>query len=229
MKKIAILQSNYIPWKGYFDLISFVDEFILYDDMQFTRRDWRNRNKIKTPNGTEWLTVPVFAKGKYDQRICDTKISNNLWANDHWKALYLNYKKSKYFFEISEWLEPLYMNTSYNNISQLNIMFIKTINQYLEINTNISFSSNYKLIEGKNQRLISICKQAGATEYVSGPKAKEYLNENEFSESGINIKWFDYKGYPEYEQLWGAFTHNVTILDLLFNCGKNSNKYLKKY
>src|SRR6187551_2529407 len=108
MKKVAVLQSNYIPWKGYFDLIASVDEFILFDDMQYTRRDWRNRNQIKTPQGTQWLTVPVRVKGKYLQRIRDTEIDGTAWAGDHWKSLVQNYGRSQCFAEIAAWLQPLY-------------------------------------------------------------------------------------------------------------------------
>src|SRR5690242_7600286 len=101
MKKVAILQSNYIPWKGYFDMIASVDEFILYDDMQYTKRDWRNRNQIKTPQGLQWITVPVLVKGKYHQKINETEIYGSDWANEHWKALVQNYKRAKHFDEIA--------------------------------------------------------------------------------------------------------------------------------
>ena len=105
MKKIAISQSNYIPWKGYFDLINRVDEFILYDDAQFTRRDWRNRNKIKTPNGTQWLTIPVDVKGRYLQKINETKVSDKKWAIKHWKQIKQNYFKAKYFTKYKDFFD----------------------------------------------------------------------------------------------------------------------------
>ena len=97
MKKLAIVQSNYIPWKGYFDMINMVDEFILYDDCQFTKRDWRNRNKIKTPNGSQWLTIPVDVKGKYQQKIKDTVVSDPEWSKKHWTAITHNYCKASFF------------------------------------------------------------------------------------------------------------------------------------
>ena len=120
MKKVAIVQSNYIPWKGYFDMIAMVDEFILYDDMQFTRRDWRNRNQLKTPQGVQWLTVPVITKGRYHQKIRETEIDGTEWSATHWNTLSLNYRRSPYFDEIAAWLEPLYLNESYRFLSQLN-------------------------------------------------------------------------------------------------------------
>ena len=228
MKKVAISQSNYIPWKGYFDMIASVDEFILFDDMQYTKRDWRNRNQIKTPQGVQWLTVPVNVKGLYYQKICDTEISNDEWRDAHWKALLLNYARAPYFKELESILQPLYCGSSYTHISGLNRTFINVICEYLRINTKISSSMDYKLLDGKTERLVDLCVQAGATEYISGPAAKDYIEPELFEEKNIKLTWFEYLGYPQYQQLWGEFTHQVTVLDLLFNCGKDSRKYLKK-
>ena len=227
MKKIAILQSNYIPWKGYFDLIAAADEFILYDDMQYTRRDWRNRNQIKTPQGVQWLTVPVQVKGKYNQKIKDTLIDGSDWAAEHWKGLAQNYRRAAHFDEIASWLEPLYVDSTYSHISDLNRILIESICSYLGIKTIITNSSDYTLLDGKTERLIDLCKQAGASEYISGPSAKGYIEEHLFSNVNMQLTWFDYVGYTEYSQLWGEFTHRVSILDLLFNCGKESHRYLR--
>jgi hypothetical protein len=226
MKKVAIVQSNYIPWKGYFHMIHEVDEFILFDDMQYTRRDWRNRNDIKTPNGLLRLSVPVQTKGKYFQKIQDTQIDGSAWAKEHWTTITLNYKKAKYFKEISELLEPLYLNAEYKNISDLNQVFLKAVCRYMNINTIISKSSDYQIIEGKTERLADICLQANADEYISGKAAQIYMEPKVFSEIGIKLTWFEYPNYLEYDQLWGEFAHNVSIIDLLFNCGKNSLSYI---
>ncbi len=227
MKKVAILQSNYIPWKGYFDLIAAVDEFILYDDMQYTRRDWRNRNQIKTPSGLKWLTIPVKTKGKYHQKIRETEIEDEKWRSTHWNTLLLNYRRASYFDEVAEWLEPLYMDRNHTHLSALNREFIEAICRYLGITTIISNSWDYRLIEGKTERLVDLCLQAGGTEYISGPSAKDYIDESIFSEHGLGLIWFDYSDYPEYPQLWGEFVHHVTILDLLFNCGQNAAKFMR--
>jgi len=227
MKKVAILQSNYIPWKGYFDLIASVDEFILYDDMQYTRRDWRNRNQIKTPQGLQWLTVPVKVKGKYHQKIKDTEIDGIGWALVHWKALTHSYRSAPHFKEIAGWLEPLYFAETYTHLSTLNRRFIEAVCNYLGIKTVINYSWNYTIFEGKTERLADLCAQAGGTEYISGPAAKNYIEESVFGDRGINLTWFEYSGYSEYPQLWGEFTHKVTILDLLFNCGKDAPRYLR--
>jgi hypothetical protein len=228
VKKVAIVQSNYIPWKGYFDLVAKVDEFILYDDMQYTRRDWRNRNQIKTPQGIQWLTVPVRVKGKYHQTIRETEIEGDQWATAHWKALSQNYRRTPHFTEIANWLEPLYIKEPPSHISILNRRFIEAISAYLAIKTKISNSWDYyPLSEGKTARLADLCAAAGGKEYISGPAAKDYIEEPVFAERGIKLSWFDYEGYPEYPQLWGEFIHGVTILDLLFNCGKDSPRYMR--
>ncbi|PHR30083.1 MAG: hypothetical protein COA36_01490 [Desulfotalea sp.] len=227
MKKVAILQSNYIPWKGYFDLIAAVDEFILYDDMQYTRRDWRNRNQIKTPQGIQWLTVPVLVKGKFFQKIKETEIDDSSWAAVHWKALIQNYRRSPHFDEIAEWLEPLYLAGYYTHISTLNRAFLEAVCRYLGIKTVITNSWDYTLCDGKTERLADLCDQAGATEYISGPAARDYVEEGIFTNMNIKLTWFDYAGYPEYKQLWGDFSHGVTILDLLFNCGKKAHLYMR--
>ena len=227
MKKVAILQSNYIPWKGYFDLVASVDELILYDDMQYTRRDWRNRNQIKTPQGIQWLTVPVKVKGKYDQRIRDTLIDGADWAVLHWKAFEQNYRRTPYFDEVAAWLRPIYLNESYAYLSQLNRRLIEVICIYLGIQTIISNSWDYSLVDGKSERLANLCDQAGGTEYVSGPSAKNYIQESIFDNRNIKLTWFDYSSYPEYPQLWGGFIHGVSIIDLLFNTGKSARRYMR--
>lgn len=227
MKKVAILQSNYIPWKGYFDMIAAVDEFIIYDDMQYTKRDWRNRNQIKTPQGVKWLTVPVLVKGKYHQKIRDTEIDGDEWAKTHWAMLYQNYRKSPHYAEIANFLEPLYLESGYSHISQLNRSLIEGICKYLRIETKISNSWDYPLADGKTERLASLCASAGGTEYISGPSAKNYIDKDVFTSMAIQLTWFDYDGYQEYPQLWGEFTHGVTILDLLFNCGRDAHRYMR--
>jgi hypothetical protein len=226
-KKVAILQSNYIPWKGYFDMIAAVDEFILYDDMQYTRRDWRNRNKIKTPQGLQWLTVPVKVKGKYHQTIRETEIDGADWVEAHWKSLSQNYRRAPHYEEIADLFEPLYRQHKHTHLSALNRQFIVAVCGYLGITTRISNSWDYILNDGKTERLAGLCLQAGGTEYISGPAAKGYIDESVFSEHDIKLTWFDYSGYPEYPQLWGEFAHGVTILDLLFNCGKVARHYMK--
>lgn len=227
MKRVAIVQSNYVPWKGYFDMIAAVDEFILYDDMQYTRRDWRNRNQIKTPQGLQWLTVPVKVKGKYHQTIRETEIDGDGWRQDHWKALAQNYRRASHFSEVAEWLEPLYHGPAQTGLSALNRSFLEAICAYVGIPTRISNSWDYRLDDGKSERLASLCAQAGGSIYVSGPAAMDYLDPAVFEAQGMGVSWFDYEGYGEYPQLWGDFVHGVSVLDLLFNCGRDARRHLR--
>ena len=227
-KKVAILQSNYIPWKGYFDLINMVDEFVLYDDMQYTRRDWRNRNKIKTPNGLQWLTIPVDVKGKYFQSIKDTRVSDASWVQKHLLTIRHNYSKSLYFKDFFPLIEEVYFqceNETY--LSVINYKFIEKVCGLLGIDTKITWSSDFSLVEGKTERLLGICKDSKATEYISGPAAQGYLDETMFEREGINVSWMDYSGYPEYGQLFPPFEHGVSIVDLLLNEGSGAKRYLK--
>jgi hypothetical protein len=227
MKRVAIVQSNYIPWKGYFDMIAAVDEFILFDDMQYTRRDWRNRNQIKTPQGVQWLTVPVSVKGKYLQKIRNTEIEGSDWAAEHWKSLVQNYRRAPHFSEIAAWLEPMYLGETSTHLSQLNRRFLEAICGFLGIRTKLTNSWDYSMPEGRTERLAELCRQAGGTEYVSGPAASDYIEPKVFDDMDIRLTWFDYAGYPEYPQLWGGFTHGVSILDLLFNCGHAAPRYMR--
>ena len=176
MKKVAILQSNYIPWKGYFDLINMVDEFIFYDEVQYTKNDWRNRNKIKTPQGIQWLTIPVRQES-LDQKIKDTKISDKKWNIKHWRTISQNYSKSKYFKDYKDIFEELYLKCDEEYLSQINYKFITTINEILEIKTKLRWSSEFELVDGQTEKLLGICKDCNADIYLSGPAAKDYFNE----------------------------------------------------
>lgn len=226
-KTVAIVQSCYIPWKGYFDMIGAVDEFILYDDMQYTRRDWRNRNLIKTPQGLSWLTVPVKVKGKYLQTIRETELDGDRWRADHWKAIQQNYRRAPHFDEMAAVLEPLYLNTEYTLLSDLNRTLLDALCRLLGIGTALKWSWEYDLADGKTERLVDLCRQAGATTYISGPAARDYIEPALFASANIELRYFDYAGYPEYPQLWGKFEHGVSVLDLLFNCGASAPKYMK--
>lgn len=229
MKKVAIVQSNYIPWKGYFDLVNSVDEFILYDDVQFTRRDWRNRNLIKTPRGLEWMTVPVNVKGRYLQKICETRISKPDWGERHWSSLIQNYSKAPFFELYRPIFEPLFRRRE-PLLSAVNFGFIKAICGILGVATRISWSMDYRpLKEGKTERLVDLCRRAEGTHYVSGPAARDYIEPALFDASGIGLSFFDYAGYSEYPQRFGKFEHGVTVLDLLFNAGPDAPRFMKSF
>lgn len=227
MKKIAITQSNYIPWKGYFDTILNVDEFVLYDDVQYTRRDWRNRNQIKTGQGLFWLTIPVEVKGKYFQSINETVVSEPSWNIKHWKTLQANYAKAPFFEQYKDFFEALYLECNETHLSKINHRFLTAICNLLEIKTKISWSSDYDLVGDKTERLLNICLQSKATDYYSGPAAKSYLDESLFTKNGVSVHWCDYSNYSEYPQLFPPFEHAVSVIDLIFNTGPSAKSYFK--
>ncbi|MAL77747.1 MAG: hypothetical protein CMN55_01315 [Sneathiella sp.] len=226
--RVAIVQSNYLPWKGYFDLIASVDCFVLYDDAQFTRRDWRNRNIIKTPQGLQWLTVPVLSKNKYFQKINDTRIENDAFAKKHWRSIEANYNKARHFQTMAELIRPFFEGPIPDCLSDINADLTHRICRFLGINTKILSSSDFDLEEGVNERLLCICRQLKADVYVSGPLAKDYLDVELFGKDGVAVEWFDYSGYPVYEQLWGDFEHGVSVIDLIANTGEDAPKFMKQ-
>jgi hypothetical protein len=226
-KRVAIVQSSYIPWKGYFDLIRASDEFVLLDDVQFTKRDWRSRNRIKTKDGLAWLSVPVHTKGRYLQRIRDVTISEPGWGRHHWQTIRASYARMPFFTRYAQRLEALYLSPPSDRLSRVNASFISTICEMLEIDTPIRWSTDYDARDGRNQRLIDVCVQAGATEYLSGPSARDYLDLEAFTAAGVTVQFADYSGYPEYEQPYPPFEHGVTVLDLLFCTGPRALGYMK--
>ena len=224
MKRMAILQSSYIPWRGYFDLVASVDEFVFYDDAQYTTRDWRNRNRIKTPQGVLWLTIPVGSS--IHRQIRDVEITNPLAGQAHWQRLHANYSRAACYDEVAGWLQPLYCDEEWTSLSAVNERFVRAICNRLGIATRLSRSSDYTLEPGRTERLVSICRQAGGSTYVSGPSARAYLDIAAFERADINVSWFEYPTYLEHPQLWGTFVDNLSILDLLFNCGGEAPRHM---
>lgn len=228
MKKVAILQSNYIPWKGYFDMINMVDEFILFDTAQYTKNDWRNRNKILTPQGLQWLSLPI-RHSSVDQRIEETLITDEKWNVKHWRTISQAYAKAPFFKLYRSAFEDFYLGCKCMNLSRVNYSLIMIVNDILGIGTRIRWSNEFDLPNGQTEKLLSICKQANATSYLSGPAAKNYFDEGLAAEHGIAVEWMSYSGYPEYPQLHAPFEHGVTVLDLIFNEGPNATKFMKSF
>jgi hypothetical protein len=225
-KRLAIVQSCYIPWKGYLDFIDRVDEFVLLDDAQYTRRDWRNRNRVKTSHGTQWLTVPVQVKGRYLQRIDETHVSDAGWAERHWKTLQHTYASAPCFDEVRDAIEEAYARVADEpRLSSVNRTLLEAIFPLLGIETTLSWSADYPGEGARTDRLLEICLAAGASEYVSGPAARTYLDEAAFAAHGITVSWMDYGGYPEYDQLYPPFEHTVTVLDVLFHTGREAPRF----
>jgi hypothetical protein len=226
-KRVAIVQSNYIPWKGYFDLIARVDEFVLFDDMQYTRRDWRNRNRLKTPNGPIWLTIPVEVKGRYFQKIKDTVVSDKQWKDRHWKTIVHNYTEARCFREFRDFFEGLYMGCESRFLTDINRCFLEATCDVLGIETKISTSMDYGVVDGKTERLVDLCLRSRATVYISGPSAREYIQADLFEQAGIELVFMDYSGYPEYEQVHPPFDHHVSIVDLVLNTGVCAREFMR--
>ncbi|VVT29657.1 WbqC family protein [Hoeflea sp. EC-HK425] len=224
-RKAAILQSAYIPWRGYLDMIASVDEFILYDDVQFSPGDWRNRNVIRTSGGPKWLTIPVPKKNRIHSLICDVVASDPCWGADHWNRLSESYRKAPYFAEVADLLEPLYMSGQ-TSLSLINRSFLSAINRYLGIETKMTWCWDHNSSPGKTTRLVDLCRSVDCDVYITGPAAKHYLDESEFEKAGIRIEWFGYENLVEYPQLHGGFLNAVSSVDLLFNCGPDSRNFL---
>lgn len=223
MRKAAIIQSSYIPWRGYFDIINDVDVFVFLDDVQMTKRDWRSRNKIKSARGTEWLTVPTL--GGRHQRICEVRNADDGWQHRHYKSLLNNYRKAPYFDDFNWLLEWLY-HQPHDMLSPFNQRATRLIADYLGIRTEFVSSTELEILGTKDERLISICQAVGATAYLSGPAAQAYIANENFALANIALDYKDYAGYPEYPQQFGPFEPAVSILDLLFNCGSRAAEYI---
>ena len=216
--RATILQPNYIPWRGYFDFFKQSDAFIVYDDVQYTKNDWRNRNTIKTPDGSQWLTIPVDDKNRMKKSIPikDIKMLDNGWRDRHIKILELNYKNAPYYGEVMDIVSEAFAE-KLEFLVDLDMLLISKINDYLGIRCKIYYSSTLGFNDlDRQDRLVAICKHLGATEYCSGDAAKDYLDTSKFGD--IRVMWHRYKE-KVYPQLWGEFQSKVSILDLIANCG----------
>ena len=222
MKTVAIMQPTYFPWVGYFGMIDRVDTFIFLDSIQYAKRTWQQRNKIKTATGPIWLTVPTMSKGKHKQLINEVEIdtSRNFQAS-HLASIDNNYRKSPYYSEYSPALFSL-LEKDHKNLSVLTTELVKWFCNELGITTSIKYSSEMQSVGIKAELLATLCAQVDATEYVSAPGSREYLEESDsFDKRNIAINYFEYE-HPKYPQLFGEFTPYMSIIDLLFNVGPES-------
>lgn len=225
-KRIAIVQSNYVPWRGYFHLMDSVDEFVLLDDVQYTKRDWRNRNRIKTPAGPRWLSIPVRVSGRYTQAIHETEIAEESWAASHWETIRHNYAHAPGGAEALDYVHDLYATAAGTTLTDVNRHFLERICQRLEISTPVTLSLDYEPQGTKTDRLLDICVKAGASEYISGPAARAYLEVDAFAAHSIAVSWFDYGPYPSYEQVHPPFEPRVSILDLILCAGTDARRHV---
>lgn len=222
-----MIQSCFIPWRGYFDFIRSVDLFVFYDDVQFSKNGWRNRNRIKTSRGSCWITVPVRHRS-LSQLICNTEIDDRRdWRESHMRLWEEYYSATPYYKDVLELLGDMGRKTA-GTISELNIALTTRIAAYLNISTRTMHSSELALIGSKTDRLIDLLTKVGATIYLSGPSADAYLDRNAFRKAGIGLEYKSYD-YEPYAQLWGSYDGAVTVLDLIANCGPDSIGYLRSH
>lgn len=222
---VAIHQPQYLPWLGYFDKMLKADGFCYLDNVQFKKNEWQNRNRIKTAQGWQWLTVPVHYR--FPQKICEVRINNAVnWKHKHLQALVTNYGKAPYFKDTIDMFKTVY-SRDWQWLVELNIDLIEQIRTRLGLGDKLTLrASTLQLDQEPSERLIDICQALGADTYLSGRDGVKYMNMDRFSARGVRVKLQDFE-HPVYAQLFGAFISQMSVLDLLFNCGPDSLKVLK--
>ena len=229
--RIGALQTAYLPWLGFFDQIYRCDLFVIYDDLQYTKKDWRNRNRIKTSQGAIWLTVPVTGKGADKKRICDMEIAPEAnWARQHWQALNMNYANAPFFSHYKDFFQRLY-KSEWKYLVQLNREIIDYLLIRLGIRTPLLYSSESRIEQdylswcgGKTdptERIANLCRRFGARHFLEGSGGKDYLKEDVLDSAGISVEYHRYP-HPRYQQRFGGFIPYLSIVDLLFNHGDDS-------
>lgn len=222
--RVAIVQPCYLPWKGYFDLIHSVDHFVFFDDVQYPRaRTWRNRNQIIVNRQPKWINVPV-EKSPWHRRINEVRIRDP-FAESHWQLIIQGYRKAPYFKRYADRIRNIIMSPA-ELLADLAIAQTRWVCEILGIATPTSLSSALG-VSGmqKADLLVEICRQLGATEYVTGPSARDYIDPRTFEHAGIKLAWFRYD-YPEYPQMSETFIHQVSVIDLIFNTGPDAPSYI---
>ncbi len=232
-KSVVVTQSNYLPWRGYFDLFRQADEVILFDSVQYTRRDWRNRNIIKTANGPAWLTIPVEVSGRYNQAIDATRLAaGSGWAKQHRLSIEHAYRRASCYASEAPFLFDLLDRVAdEERLSAVNDVTLRALCGRLGITTAIRHCVD--LVDrgamaamDPTTRLLALCSAAGATRYISGPSARAYLDPEPFAAANIEVSWMSYDGYPAYRQMGAVFEPKVSIIDLLLNMGDEAAKLL---
>jgi hypothetical protein len=221
--KAAVIQSNYIPWRGYFDIMHDADVFVFYDDVQYTVNDWRNRNRVKTANGVVWLTIPVGDQN--GRRICDVEVRDRSWARKHWMTIEQSYHRAPGFSRYRDFFSDFYGHP-WESLSTLNQTLIRAIAADLNIRTQFLDSRDFALDGKGSERLLMLLQELGATDYISGPRAQSYIDVESYAAAGVRVHWKDYGSYPPYPQLHGAYAPDLSIVDLLMNCGDVAAHYI---
>ena len=219
MTTIVVSQSNYLPWKGYFDLIRQADHLVLLDNVQFTRRDWRSRNLIKSPDGVQWLSVPVRTPSGRSTSVSEAELSEKNWAQKHLRAVELSYKRSPHFDAVFELLENA-LHAEHLYLSQLNESVLRSLIGFMKLDLEVSAARGPVEAVEPSERILQLVLDRGGTKYLSGPAAKSYLDAELFEAAGVEVYFFDYPEYPEYQQAWPPFRHDVSMVDVLLHLGE---------
>lgn len=225
--RCVVLQPSFVPWRGYFHQIQKADVFVFYDDVQYDKHGWRNRNRIKTPSGTRWLTVPVLHRGNVERAIAikDIRIDPHVdWRRKHLRTLEQSYAKAPFYERYEPFVKAVY-GREWDRLADLTIGTTVMIARELGLETRFVRSSEIAVSGDRNQRLVDILRTLGATEYVTGPSARSYMDEALFAAAGIGVEYMAYD-YPEYPQLHPPFDPQVSILDLLFMTGPDAPRYI---
>jgi hypothetical protein len=226
MRTAVVLQPGYLPWLGFFDQLLRSDVFVYYDDVQFDKHGWRNRNRIKTPSGPLWLTVPVLSGGRHGQKILDVRIDNRSpWARKHIDAIAQNYARAPFVRTYLPQLKEV-LSKPWESLLDLDIAVVDLIGNWLGICRPMVRASELNIVGEKSDRLLNICRNLGADRYLSGDSAQDYLDLAIFSEAGVKVEWQSYR-HPVYPQLHGEFLPYMSALDLVLNAGPESQNILK--
>lgn len=220
-RTIVILQPGYLPWLGFFEQMYQSDVFVFYDDVQFDKNGWRNRNRIKTSQGWQWLSVPMHLSGQNQPLINEALIDNRqTWQRKHLTALKINYSKAPYFDRYFGDFEEIY-NQEWDRILNLDVALIQCLMKQLALNRPLYFSSELGIIGEQTERLVAICQHFKAGRFYEGTAGKNYIDASQFEKAGIILDYQDYQ-HPVYKQLYGDFEPYMSVVDLLFNHGDAS-------
>jgi len=222
---VAIHQPNFLPWPGYFYKIACCDVFVFLDTVQFTKNGFQNRNRIKTPQGVVWVTVPVLTKGKFGQPTNEVIITNRIdWGTKIWKTIQQNYRKARYFDLYAQFFEEIF-SKKWELLIDLNETILLQIMTWLNLSTQTMRASEMNVSGKSSELLINICQELKADTYLSGFGGKKYMEKSLFEDKGIKLKTYDFVPHV-YPQIHGEFIPNLSVIDLIFNCGPESQRVL---
>lgn len=224
---IAIHQPEFMPWLGFFHKMGNVDQYVVFDHVQFKKRYFENRNKIKNGDDAAWVSLPVISKGRYLQPINQVEVDNaSAWQRKLWEQVRHAYSRARYFSEYAPGIEAIILGGSYNLLIDFNLAFIEWFRKVLEIRAPMVFSSSLGVDEFKaNNLIMEICLRMGAKKYLCGPSGKDYLKLDDFAAAGVDLEWQSFI-HPVYPQKGKKFIPFLSTLDLVFNCGPESREIL---